>query len=233
MLTLRPSAERGSTRLGWLESKHTFSFGGYHDPEHMGYSMLRVVNDDEVAPGGGFQTHGHRDMEILSYVLRGTLEHRDSLGNSAKMPAGDVQLMSAGRGIQHSEFNSSDTEGLRFLQMWVIPAEQGTEPRYEQKGFARQAAEQGIVLAASSTGEAGSLTLGQDVKFYVGHLTPERQVEFSAPAGRKLWVQVASGELQVGELTLEAGDGAAIDADGSALALTGVHESDFVAFDLP
>lgn len=233
MLTLRPSGERGSTQLGWLDSKHSFSFGGYHDPQHMGFSVLRVVNDDEVAPGGGFQTHGHRDMEILSYVLKGTLEHRDSLGNSAKMPAGDVQLMSAGRGIQHSEFNSSDTEGLRFLQMWVIPAEQGTEPRYEQQAFAEKAAEQGLVLAASPTGEDGSLTLGQDVKFYVGHLTPERQVELRAPAGRKLWVQVASGELQVGELTLKAGDGAAIDADGSALALTGVAESDFVAFDLP
>lgn len=233
MLTLRPSAERGSTRLGWLDSKHSFSFGSYHDPQHMGCSVLRVVNDDEVAPGGGFNTHGHRDMEILSYVLRGTLEHRDSLGNSAKMPAGDVQLMSAGRGIQHSEFNSSPTEDLRFLQMWVLPAELGTEPRYEQKAFAGQAAEQGLVLAASPDGKDGSLTIGQDVKFYVGHLTPERQATLSPPAGRTLWVQVASGELQVGERPLKAGDGAAIAADGSDLQLTGVSETEFVAFDLP
>lgn len=233
MLTLRPSAQRGSTRLGWLDSKHTFSFGSYHDPQHMGCSVLRVVNDDEVAPGGGFNTHGHRDMEILSYVLHGTLEHRDSLGNSAKMPAGDVQLMSAGRGIQHSEFNSSPTEELRFLQMWVLPAELGTEPRYEQKAFAEQVAEQGLVLAASPAGEDGSLTIGQDVKFYVGHLTSERQATLSPSAGRTLWIQVASGELQVGERQLKAGDGAAIEADGSVLQLTGISETDFVAFDLP
>jgi redox-sensitive bicupin YhaK (pirin superfamily) len=172
-------------------------------------------------------------MEILSYVLRGTLEHRDSLGNTAKMPAGDVQLMSAGRGIQHSEFNSSDTEGLRFLQMWVIPAEQGTEPRYEQRAFAELAREAGLVLAASPTGEQGSLTLGQDVRFYVGHLTPGRQVELAAAAGRKLWVQVATGELRVGEHTLRAGDGAALEADGAPRALAGVEETDFVVFDLP
>lgn len=233
MLTLRPANERGSTHLGWLDSKHTFSFGGYHDPAHMGLSVLRVINDDEVAPAGGFATHGHRDMEILTYVLRGTLEHKDSLGNTAKMPAGDVQLMSAGRGIQHSEFNSSKADGLRFLQMWVVPQKEGTEPRYEQSAFAERAASQGLVLAASPDGAEDSLTIGQDVRFFVGHLTGGQSAELAIPAGRKVWIQVASGAVEVAQRALQAGDGAALESPGEPLNFKGSEAAEFVVFDLP
>jgi redox-sensitive bicupin YhaK (pirin superfamily) len=210
MITPRRSDERGHAQHGWLDTYHTFSFADYHDSDFMGFGALRVLNQDRVVPGAGFPTHSHRDMEIVTYVLEGELEHRDSLGNGSRMSHGDVQLMSAGTGVLHSEFNASREQGLHFLQMWVIPARRGTPPRYEQKRFPVAEAGERLRLLVSTDGEAGSLTIGQDARLLGGELAAKSTVRHALAPGRSAWLHVARGGVRVGALDLAAGDGAAI-----------------------
>jgi redox-sensitive bicupin YhaK (pirin superfamily) len=227
MITLRPADDRGHANFGWLDSRHTFSFGGYHDPAHMGFGHLRVINEDRVSPRGGFDTHGHRDMEIISYVVAGALAHRDSTGSAGVITPGEVQVMSAGRGIRHSEMNGSASEPVRFLQMWVVPAAQGTEPRYAQKHFAPR---DGVTLLVSPDARDGSLAIGQDTDLYRA-LLPAGRAEALALRGRRAWVQVVRGALRVNGASVSAGDGAAI-VDEPALSLEATSDAEALVFDL-
>jgi quercetin 2,3-dioxygenase len=210
MITIRRSGERGRANHGWLDSRHTFSFADYHDPSHMGFGALRVINEDRVAPGAGFERHAHRDMEILSYVLEGALEHKDSLGTGSIIRPGDVQRMSAGTGIQHSEFNSSQQDPVHFLQIWILPERRGIAPAYEQKTFALDATER-LPLVASRDGRNGALTVHQDVDVYAGRLATGGSVKHVLRAKRMVWLQVASGEVELNGLNLDTGDGAAVE----------------------
>ncbi|MEM7201072.1 MAG: pirin family protein [Planctomycetota bacterium] len=232
MITIRRSNERGHADHGWLDTYHTFSFANYYDEQHMGFGPLRVINQDRVAPGQGFGTHGHKDMEIVSYVLEGALEHRDSMGNGSQMRPGDVQLMSAGTGVTHSEFNASADEGLHFLQMWILPRETGTVPRYEQKAFDAAARQGTLRLVVSPDGAAGSLTIGQDARLFAGLLAPDQSVEHALHAGRQGWLHVARGHVQLQDQELGPGDGAAI-VDQHSLSLRGVQDAELVLWDLP
>jgi len=211
MIEVRTSGQRGSANFGWLQSRHSFSFGRYYDPAQMGFSALRVINDDLVAPGAGFDTHGHRDMEIISLVLDGVIAHRDSTGNVAELPAGEYQLMSAGTGIMHSEFNARPDQPLHFLQIWIEPDSPGGEPGYQQKPFASTA---GLTLIASKTAEDGSLRLRQDAKLYQLRLDAQSQLHYQTAAGRKLYLHLVSGPLTlqsgVTRLELQPGDGVKI-----------------------
>lgn len=209
MISIRRSHERGGANFGWLDSKHTFSFGNYYDERHMGFSALRVINDDRVKPGAGFDTHGHRDMEIISYVLEGEIAHKDSEGNVATLPAGEFQLMSAGSGIRHSEFNPSNTRELHFLQIWIQPDVYGEAPGYQQKDFGRQP---GLTLAVSPDGEAGSLVIKQDARIYQLLLEPNGQATLQANRSRHYYVHVIEGELEISGETVRPGDGAKIAA---------------------
>lgn len=231
MITIRRSGERGHADHGWLDTFHTFSFGHYHDPEFMGFGPLRVINQDRVAPGKGFGTHGHRDMEIVSYVLDGVLEHEDSMGNGSQMRPGEVQLMSAGSGVTHSEFNGSQEDRLHFLQMWVEPRTRGTPPRYEQKAFSEAERRGHLRLVVSPDGADGSLTIDQDARLWVGLIGAGESVAHELPAGRRAWLHVARGCLELGADRLDAGDGAAIEGR-STLALHGREESELVLWDL-
>jgi redox-sensitive bicupin YhaK (pirin superfamily) len=210
MIQIRQANERGYANHGWLESRHTFSFANFYDPAHMGFSHLRVINDDNVAPAAGFPTHGHRDMEIISYVLEGSLEHKDSMGNGSIIRPGEVQRMSAGTGVTHSEYNASDTEPVRFLQIWIIPAQRGITPGYEQKEFADNEVHGTLHLVASADGRDGSVLIHQDTAIYASKLTKGDAVEHVIANGRKAWVQVARGNVTVKGHTLSQGDGAAI-----------------------
>lgn len=232
MITIRRSADRGHADHGWLETYHTFSFANYFDADFMGFGPLRVINQDTVAPGKGFQTHSHEDMEIVSYVLRGVLEHKDSMGNGSQMRPGEVQLMSAGTGVTHSEFNSSPQDELEFLQMWVIPAQRGTEPRYEQKEFAESERRGQLRLVVSPDGRDGSLTIGQDVALYASTLGAKESARHELAPGRGAWVHVARGELALNGLALGPGDGAAVQ-DVATLELEGLVDAELVLFDLP
>ena len=231
MITVRRSADRGHASHGWLDSYHTFSFADYHDPRFMGFSVLRVLNQDRVTPGQGFGTHGHRDMEIVSYVLEGTLEHKDSLGTGSQMRPGDVQLMSAGTGVMHSEFNPSRTEGLHFLQMWILPHARGTKPRYEQKHFAEEERRGRLHLVVAPDGRDGALTIGQDARLYVSVLGPGEHVEHALAPGRGAWLHVARGRVRAGGEVLGPGDGAALEGEPS-IALAGEERADLVLWDL-
>ena len=206
MITLRRSADRGHANHGWLNSHHTFSFADYYDPAHMGVGSLRVINDDRVAPGRGFGTHPHRDMEIISYVVEGALEHKDSIGTGSVINAGDVQIMSAGTGVAHSEFNHSQQEGVRFLQIWVMPNQRALTPRYQQKFYGPER-ENALCLVASPDGEDGSLVVNQDVRLYASILGAGRQLAHSLATGRQAYLQVVSGVLEVAGETLTEGDG--------------------------
>ncbi len=230
MLTLSPAAERGHTDIGWLDSRHTFSFGEWHDPAHMGFRALRVINDDRVAAGGGFPTHGHADMEIVSYVLEGALAHKDSIGTGSVIRPGDVQRMSAGTGVRHSEFNESRTEPVHFLQIWIIPDRRGHAPGYEQKTFPEAERRGRLRLVASRDGREGSVSLHQDVALWVGVLGDGQKAELPLAAGRHAWVHVARGAASVNGQRLGEGDGAAL-TDERALALTG-HGGEVLVFDL-
>lgn len=230
MISIRRSEARGATEFGWLKSRHSFSFGSYYDPAHMGYSALRVINDDEVTPGAGFPTHGHSDMEIISYVLEGTIAHRDSEGNIATLPAGEFQLMSAGSGITHSEFNASQADKLKFLQIWIQPNVYGQEPGYQQKDFGRS---EGLTLVISPTGEGGSLTIKQDASLYQLLLTPQGSASLNNPRQRKHYVHVIDGELKVEGETLMPGDGAALDGIDVLRLEAGEHPVRALVFDLP
>ena len=231
MLTLRRSNDRGHAQHGWLDSRHTFSFADYHDPAHMGFRALRVINEDRVDPAMGFGTHPHRDMEILSYVLEGGLAHKDSLGTGSIIRPGDVQRMSAGTGVTHSEFNASTTEPVHFLQIWLLPEQRGLEPSYEQKHFAVDQRRGRLQLVASRDGREGSLTVHQDVAVYDALLSAKERAELSLGKGRHAWVQVARGSVKVNGETLVAGDGAALSAE-PGLALEGLEEAEVLVFDL-
>jgi redox-sensitive bicupin YhaK (pirin superfamily) len=230
MISIRRSHERGGANFGWLDSKHTFSFGNYYDERHMGFSALRVINDDRVTPGAGFDTHGHRDMEILSYVLEGEIAHKDSEGNIATLPVGEFQLMSAGSGIRHSEFNPSRTNGLHFLQIWIQPNVYGGAPGYQQKDFGRQP---GLTLAVSPDGEAGSLVIKQDARIYQLLLEPNGQAILPADNARHYYVHVIDGELDIAGEIARPGDGAKL-ADIDVLELNAKAQAvKALVFDLP
>ncbi|HEY9627054.1 MAG TPA: pirin family protein [Coleofasciculaceae cyanobacterium] len=232
MITLRPAQERGSAYFGWLDSRHTFSFGNYYDPSHMGFADLRVINEDKVTPGQGFSTHGHRDMEIISYVLEGALEHKDSIGTGSVIRPGDVQRMSAGTGIMHSEYNASKTEPVHFLQIWVLPEQKGIEPGYEQKTFTDEDKRGLLRLVGSRDGRDGSITIHQDINLYASVLQADDAVSHPLTAGRVAWLQVVRGAVKLNDHTLAAGDGAAI-AEESQITLQGVSsDSEVLLFDM-
>ncbi|MBU2641369.1 MAG: pirin family protein [Gammaproteobacteria bacterium] len=231
MTRLRPSNERGHARQGWLDSYHTFSFGHYYDPEHLGFSNLRVINDDTVVPGAGFGTHGHQDMEIISYVLDGALEHKDSMGNGSVMRPGDVQRMSAGTGVQHSEYNHSKTEPVHFLQIWLEPNRFGVEPGYEEKHFSPEERRGHLVLLVSPDGRDGSLSAHQDGLLYGTLLEAGEAVEHALSAGRRAYVHVARGRVAVNGQSMDTGDGVALD-DVTQVRLEGLGHAEVLLFDL-
>jgi redox-sensitive bicupin YhaK (pirin superfamily) len=230
MITVRPGGERGRTRTSWLSSHHTFSFNDYHDPDYMGFRALRVINEDFVAPGAGFGRHGHRDMEILSYVLEGGLQHQDSSGGGGVIEPGEIQFMRAGTGVTHSEMNASKAEPVHFLQIWIVPDRRGLAPTYGQRTFDRAAAREGFVTLASPEGN-GSLQIQQDVSLYVTLLGAGDRRGRDLARGRHAWVQVARGKASLNGRPLEAGDGAAV-SDEPRLELEGTTESEVLVFDL-
>jgi len=231
MITVRRASERGRSATDWLDSRHTFSFAEYHDPRHMGLGPLRVINDDRVAPASGFGRHPHRDMEILSYVLEGQLEHGDSMGNGSVIRPGDVQRMTAGTGVVHSERNPSATEPVHFLQIWIEPERRGLPPGYEQKRFEAEQKRGVLRLVASRDGRDGSVQVHRDVGVYASVLGPGQRVEAAIAPGRRAWVQVARGRVRVDGQALDEGDGAAVEKQ-ERIALEGRDESEILVFDL-
>ncbi|HEY9648657.1 MAG TPA: pirin family protein [Chroococcidiopsis sp.] len=232
MITLRPAQERGSANFGWLDSRHTFSFGEYYNPNHMGFADLRVINEDKVTPGQGFGTHGHRDMEIISYVIKGALEHKDSIGTGSVIRPGDVQRMSAGTGIMHSEYNASQTEPVHFLQIWILPEQKGIAPGYEQKTFTAEEKQGQLRLVGSRDGRDGSITIHQDVSLYASLLGTGETVTQSLAEGRVAWLQVVRGSVLLNDQPLTSGDGAAI-TEETQLTLQGVSaDSEVLLFDM-
>jgi redox-sensitive bicupin YhaK (pirin superfamily) len=233
MITIRKSEARGHFDHGWLDTRHTFSFADYRDPEHMGFRGLRVVNEDRVQPGEGFPTHGHRDMEILSYVLSGALAHRDSTGGSGVLRLGEVQRMSAGTGVRHSEFNGSRDEPVHFLQIWILPDREGHAPSYEQKPFPEDRKRNQLLLVASPDGDGGSLHLHADARVHATVLAAGEAVRHALAPGRHAWIQVARGELAVNGQLLRAGDGAAISGERElVLEGRGAAPAEALLFDL-
>jgi quercetin 2,3-dioxygenase len=233
MITIRPAHERGAVNLGWLDSRHTFSFGNYYDPNHTNFGPLRVINEDKVQPGQGFGTHGHKDMEIVTYVLSGELEHKDSLGNGSRMRPGDVQRMSAGTGIMHSEFNPSTEQPVHLLQIWLLPGQQGLAPSYEQTAFADDEKRDRLRLVGSSDGRDSSVTIHQDVALYAASLQPGVSIDHTLQPHCGAWIQVASGTISVNGHALSAGDGAAI-AKEETLQLQGTsaEPAEILLFDM-
>ena len=230
MIKLRKSQDRGHFVSDWLDSYHTFSFATYHDPEHMGFRSLRVINEDRVAAEGGFPLHPHKEMEILSFVLEGTLKHKDSLGHEELIRVGEVQRISAGTGIMHSEFNPSGTDPVHFLQIWILPDEPGLEPAYESKVFEPKEANS-LQLLASKDGREGSVVVHQDLLLYSGELESGHMLEYSLEAGRHAWVQVTTGELELDGQRLSAGDGAAV-SEVATISLAAPEKAQFLLFDL-
>jgi redox-sensitive bicupin YhaK (pirin superfamily) len=231
MIQVRPAADRGRTDWGWLDSRHTFSFGEYHDPSHMGFRALRVINDDRVKAGAGFGTHGHRDMEILSYVLEGALAHKDSSGGGGVVRPGEIQFMRAGTGVTHSEYNDSKAEPVHFLQVWIVPDTRGLKPAYGQQAFDRDAARRRLVLLASGDGREGSIQVQQDVDLWVTLLGAGESRKLALRPGRHAWVHVARGSASVNGTVLQEGDGAAISGEDS-VTLAGQPEAEVLVFDL-
>jgi redox-sensitive bicupin YhaK (pirin superfamily) len=231
MLTLRKSTERGYADHGWLKSFHSFSFADYHDPKHMGFGNLRVINEDRIAPGTGFGTHGHRDMEIVSYVLSGALGHKDSIGNGAQIVPGDVQRMSAGRGIQHSEYNHAAQDTTHFLQIWIEPSVRGIEPGYEQKHFDAAQKRGALRLVASPDGREDSVKLNANAALYAGLFDGDERAELALPAHRKTYVHVVRGSVEVNGQALSAGDAAMLDNE-PALQIGAGREAEVLVFDL-
>jgi quercetin 2,3-dioxygenase len=231
MIQVRSADERGRTNWGWLDSRHTFSFGEYHDPRHMGFGTLRVINDDRVEAGAGFGKHGHRDMEILSYVLEGALEHQDSSGGGGVIRPGEIQFMRAGSGVTHSEYNHSKVEPVHFLQIWIVPDARDLTPTYGQSAFDREAARRSFVLLASKDGRDGSLGIHQDVDLYVTLLGAGERRELALRAGRQAWVHIARGSVSVNGTTLGEGAGAAISGE-EKLAFLGERDAEMLVFDL-
>ncbi len=230
MITVRPAEERGHAVHGWLDSHHTFSFADYHDPKHMGFRALRVVNEDRVQPAQGFGSHPHREMEILSYVLEGGLQHRDSIGTGSVIRPGDVQRMSAGTGVTHSEYNASKSEPVHFLQIWLLPNERGIAPSYEQKTFPAEEKRGRLRVVASPTGRDGSLTVHADASVHVGLFAAGEAAELPLAKGRHAWVQVARGKVRVNGSELEAGDGAAL-SDEAVVRVEGIDAGEVLVFE--
>ena len=231
MITFRDRMARGPSNFGWLDSRHTFSFGGYRDPEHMGFRSLRVINEDRVVPGAGFPTHSHRDMEIISYVLEGELAHKDSLGNGAVIRPGDVQRMSAGSGISHSEYNASKTAPVHFLQIWILPERAGIAPGYEQTAFPLADRQGKLRLVADRHGTGGAVTVHQDARLYVANLAPGERVSHTLAPGRGAWVQVARGVIGLNDTEMREGDGAAVENEAS-LTIEAETDAEVLLFDL-
>ncbi len=232
MLTLRSSEDRGHANLGWLNSHHSFSFGNYYDPSHMGFGSLRVINEDQVKPGTGFDTHGHRDMEIVSYVLEGALEHKDSLGTGSIIRPGEVQRMSAGTGIRHSEFNPSSDEPVHFLQIWIVPEREGLAPGYEQKTFSAEEKRGNWCLVGSRDGREGSVTIHQDVDLYAALLGDGDRAIHDLANGRQAWLQVARGAVMANGELLSAGDGVGL-TNEKAIAVQGASgDAEVLLFDM-
>jgi hypothetical protein len=232
MITIRPSNERGNAYFGWLDSKHTFSFGQYYDPGYMGFSSLRVINEDKVSPSQGFATHSHSDMEIISYVLDGELKHQDSIGNGSVIRPGDVQRMTAGTGISHSEYNASPTNPVHFLQIWILPEKKGLTPSYEQKYFSPEDKQGKLKLVGSQDGRDNSVVIHQDVNLYVACLQENETVEYSMPIRRNIWIQVARGEIEVNGQPLSTGDGAGVVLEEKITIASKTDRTEFLLFDL-
>ncbi len=231
-VAVRRADERGHADHGWLDSHHTFSFADYYDPAHMGFRVLRVINEDRVQPGRGFGTHGHQDMEILTWVLEGQLEHKDSLGTGSIIRARDLQYMSAGSGVMHSEFNPSQKEPVHFLQIWILPSVRGAKPRYDQRSFASALKPGELVLIASPDGASGSIQVRQDMRLFAGVVDKSHSATHSLGAPRHAWLQVTSGAMKAGGKSLSEGDGLAVSGEPK-LALSADARAEFLLFDLP
>lgn len=231
MINLRRSADRGREDHGWLDARHTFSFAGYRDPRHMGFRSLRVINEDRVAPGGGFAPHGHEDMEIVTFILDGALRHGDSMGNGSVLRRGDVQRMTAGTGVRHSEVNASDREPVHLLQIWILPAERGLEPSWEERRFPEEEREGRLRVLVSPDGRDGSLRIHQDASLLAAVLPAGKEVVHPLRAGRHAWVQVARGTVLLGGAPLGTGDGAAISGE-EEVRLRGEERAEVLLFDL-
>ncbi len=232
MITLRKATDRGRSRIDWLDSHHSFSFSNYYDPEQMGFSKLRVINDDRVISGGGFSTHSHQDMEIITYVLSGNLEHKDSMGNSSIIYPGDIQRMSAGKGITHSEFNASKEHPVHFLQIWIQPDEMGVDPSYEQKHISNKKKQGSLKLIASSNGAEGSISIHQDVQLYASILKSAQQINYAISPVRKIYLHVVAGNIMLNNIDLSEGDGVKV-VDEKQITLKGIDHAEILLFDLP
>jgi len=231
MITLRGSEERGHARHGWLDTHHTFSFADYYDPDHMGFRALRVLNDDRVVAGAGFPRHPHRDMEIVTVVLDGALKHKDSMGHGSIIRPGEVQRMSAGTGVTHSEYNHSKSEPVRFLQIWIVPEQRGLEPSYEQRAFATEERQGKLRLVASPDASDDAVTIHQDVRLYSALLSAGEKVSHSLDHARHAWLQVAKGRVRLGEHELSEGDGAAV-SEAASIEIEGLEDAEILLFDL-
>ena len=230
-IVVRPAAARGRTQTDWLDSRHTFSFGEYHDPAHMGFGALRVINDDRIAPGKGFATHGHRDMEIVTYVLEGALEHKDSLGTGSVIRPGEVQIMSAGTGIKHSEFNHSPVEPVHLLQIWIVPDRNGLPPRYDQRAFDPAELAGKLRRVVSPDGDDGAIVIHQDASMHAAHLAPADVVQHALAPGREAWLQVARGAVTANGARLGPGDGAAVTGERT-ITVRANEAAEILLFDL-
>ena len=230
MLTIRKAEDRGHANHGWLDAHHSFSFAGYHDPRWMGFRTLRVLNDDTISGGGGFGTHPHRDMEIVTYILSGALEHKDSMGNGRVIRPGEVQYMAAGTGVEHSEFNHSETEPVHLLQIWIVPDRKGAKPAYAERSLAKAPTGR-LLLVASKIGRDGSIGINQDADVFLAKLNAGDSVEHSLKPQRHAWVQVAGGEVKLNGQLLKAGDGAAL-SDETSVALSATQPAQVLVFDL-
>ena len=231
MIIFRDRSTRGQTRTGWLDSKHSFSFGDYRDPAHIGFRSLRVINEDRVIPGAGFPRHGHRDMDIISYVLEGGLQHKDSIGSGTVIRPGEIQRMTAGTGIEHSEFNASETEPVHFLQIWLIPDKRGLPPSYEQKPVPLEERSGKLRLVAAPDAKDGAVTLHEDARVYVANLSAGERVAHDIAPGRGVWVQVARGIVGLNGTELREGDGAAVEEEKS-VTIEAETDSEILLFDL-
>ena len=230
-MQIRKSSDRGHFENEWLNSYHTFSFADYYDPNHMNFHDLRVINEDVVAPSGGFPTHGHRDMEIITYIVKGAVAHKDSMGNAEQIKVGEVQVMSAGRGVQHSEFNPSNKEALKLLQIWLVPQRMGIAPSYQQREFPREKKLNKLCLVAAPQGADGALSINQDTRLYASILESKQSLNFNVAKNRAAWLQLIEGELEVNGKILKNGDAIGIEESGE-LKIAANKESEFVFFDL-
>lgn len=231
MIKIRKSSDRGFANHGWLQSFHTFSFADYYDPNHMEFGNLRVINEDKIAAGAGFGKHPHKDMEIITYVISGALAHQDSMGNASAILAGEVQIMSAGTGVFHSEFNHSKTTETHLLQIWILPKEKQIAPRYDQKSFGKSFEKNDLVLVVSGTGREGSMVINQDAEIFLGKFLAGRSWDFEVKVGRKVWVQVISGEISVNGKTIKDGDAVAVENE-DLMNLKAAKNAEFLLFDL-